>query len=121
MFSFLVMEKGRLVPYRYTSIVYGFVSSPFILNYIIKLHVSKFQYNEVSRVLLNNFCVDNLVVSRDLPLLLLQIYRCASERMSQAEILLREWNSSSEQVREVLRRDGNASTKNVEKDLGYNY
>jgi predicted acetyltransferase len=34
MFSFLVMEKGQLVPYRYTSIVSGFVSSPFILNYM---------------------------------------------------------------------------------------
>jgi hypothetical protein len=38
MFSFLVMEKGRLVPYRYTSIVFGFVASPFIFNCILKLH-----------------------------------------------------------------------------------
>jgi hypothetical protein len=82
--------------------------------------VSKFLHDEVSRVLLNNFYIDNLVVSLDLPLQLLQIYRGVSERMSQAAFLQREWNSSSEQVREVLRRDGNASTKNVEKDLGYN-
>jgi hypothetical protein len=41
--------------------------------------------------------------------------------MFQAGSLLREWNNSSEQVREVLRRDGNASTKNIAKVLGYNY
>jgi hypothetical protein len=121
LFSFLVKEKGRLVPYRYTSIVFGFVSSPFILNFIIKLHVKKFPNDEVSKVLLDNFYVDNLVVSRDNPRQLLEIYKGASERMSKARFLLREWNSSNEHVRRVLRRDANASTKSVEKVLGYNY
>jgi hypothetical protein len=82
MFSFLAMEKRRVVPYRYTSIVFGFVSSPFILNYILNLHVNKFLHDKVSRVLLNNFYFANLVVSRDLHLQQLQLYRGASERVS---------------------------------------
>jgi hypothetical protein len=53
--SFLVMDKRRLVPYRYTSIVFGVVSYPFILHYIIKLHVRKLPQDEVSRVVLNTF------------------------------------------------------------------
>ena len=66
-FSFLLVENGRLVAYRYTSIVFGFVSSPFILNYIIKEHVAKYPQAVCHDALNNNLHVDNLVVTSNDP------------------------------------------------------
>ena len=37
---FWIDPSGNLVAYRYQTIVFGFISSPFILNHLIKFHVS---------------------------------------------------------------------------------
>ena len=49
-----MMEDNELVAHRYRTIIFGFNASPFILNYTIKHHVSKYP-NECSNVLNNNF------------------------------------------------------------------
>ena len=64
-FSFLLVENGKLVAYRYTSIVFGFISSPFILNYIIKEHIAKYPQAICHEPLNNNLYVDNLIVTNN--------------------------------------------------------
>ena len=59
-FVILWEKDGKLIAYRYLTIVFGFISSAFILNYVIKFHVSKFPDGLVSQILLNNLYVDNL-------------------------------------------------------------
>jgi hypothetical protein len=74
-FCILWLKKDKLVVYRYTSIVFGFVASPFILNYVIKHHVSQMPDDLCSYFLLNNMYVDNLFITGDSPSSLLELYR----------------------------------------------
>ena len=38
-FCFFRKINGKFAPYRYHTIIFGFVSSPFILNYVIQYHL----------------------------------------------------------------------------------
>ena len=74
-FCFFWLDGGRLVTYRYTTIVFGLSSSPFILNYVIKHHAKQYP-NDVSNYVLNNhFYVDNLIYTHSDPSLLNKIYK----------------------------------------------
>ena len=65
-FSILWQTKdNKLVAYRYKTIVFGFVSSPFILNHVIQHHVSKYPDDACSSVLRSNMYVDNLFFTGD--------------------------------------------------------
>ena len=39
-------KNGQLVAYRYKSIVFGFLNSPFILQYILRYHVDRYDNDE---------------------------------------------------------------------------
>ena len=67
--------KGNLVAHRYSSIVFGFISSPFDLNHVIKHHISKNGCDEVFNILNNNLYVDNLFFTGNKSESLSVIYR----------------------------------------------
>lgn len=63
-FSILWQNKeGSLRAFRYASIVFGLSASPFILNFVIKYHLSSFDYDKVTKILDSGFYVDNLFFS----------------------------------------------------------
>ena len=45
-FCFFLREGDKLICYRFTTIIFGFNASPFILNYVIQYHASLFPEDE---------------------------------------------------------------------------
>ena len=120
---FWVNEAGNLVHYRYTTIVFGYTSSPFILNYIIKYHVSKYVQDEVSKILMSKFYVDNLLVTSNSESFLSEVYYKAVERMKNGGFELRSWQTNEPSLAQKFAEDSVKVThdKPYEKVLGYNY
>ena len=114
---------GQLIAYRYTALPFGFVSSPFVLNFLIQHHASQFEDDEVTYALKNNFYVDNLFFTSDSQDDLFKFYTESKTRMMQGGFLLRTWQSNSDDLKEVLISDGSyvEHDQNWEKLLGYKY
>ena len=100
-FSFFMKKNDDLVAYRYRTIIFGFNASPFILNYIIKYHAEKFPDDECSRILRNNFYVDNLIVTGNSEDELKGLYKESNLRMSEGgfELRSRHGTLNSESLR----------------------
>ena len=90
-FCFFRKINGKYVPYRYNTIIFGFVSSPFILNYIVQFHLLANSHLEVASIIKNKFYVDNLIYTsnkfRELP----QKVKEINEIMLSGGLPLREW------------------------------
>merc|ERR1712002_285786 len=56
-FCFFRKVKGKFVPYRYRTIIFGFVSSPFVLNYIIQYHLAAHSSNSISSIIRDKYYV----------------------------------------------------------------
>ena len=115
--------ERKLVAYRYKSLVFGFISSPFILNHVVKFHVAKYPPDNCSAVLLNNMYVDNLFFTGSNPHELLALYRQAGQRMTEGGFELRSWASNSEELNATFREDECAASHDSdhERVLGYLY
>ena len=116
-------DRGKLVAYRYKSLVFGFASSPFILNHVIKHHVSKYPMDECSNILLNNLYVDNLFFTGGDIDELLTLYRESSSRMGEGGFELRSWASNSSELMAHFQADECAvqHASDHERVLGYRY
>ena len=62
-FCFFWKIGGWLVCYRYKTIVFGYTSSPFILNYEMKHHAESYPEDKCRQILYNNFYVDILIIT----------------------------------------------------------
>ena len=62
-FCFFRKFNGKFVPYRYRTIIFGCVSSPFILNYVIQYHLSAHSSDNVSSLIRGKFYVNNLILT----------------------------------------------------------
>ena len=62
-FCFFWKRGNKLVTYRFKTIVFGFTSSPFMLHHVMKHHANSFPDDKLSKILANNFYVDNLLVT----------------------------------------------------------
>ena len=122
-FCFFLKEGDKLVCYRFTTIIFGFNASPFILNYVIKHHASSFPDDHCTDSLLNNFFVDNLVKSHNSEDELVQLYVNSVARMGQGNFDLRSCNTNSEKLKEIMIKDTRYVEHNCdfEKVLGYKY
>ena len=121
-FSFVLFQGGKLVAYRYSSIVFGFVASPFILNFIVRHHADQYASDLCSHVLRDNFYVDNLVLSHNSVDTLLDLYHTASARMKEGGFTLRAWASNSPELKQVISQTETCSSSpDKEKVLGYSY
>lgn len=58
-FSFLLYKNRELIPKRRYTIIYDFLSSPFILNYIMKNHLESSAGREERNAISNKFYDDN--------------------------------------------------------------
>ena len=78
-----VSPTGELRAFRYQTLVFGLAASPFILNCIIKYHVSQYSSDNVSDILNNNFYVDNLYYTGNDLEELTNIYNVSHGRMAE--------------------------------------
>ena len=123
-FAFFWKKDGELISYRYNTLIFGFTSSPFILNYIIKYHVNAYPNDNCTQLLSNNFYVDNLIVSGKNLDYLKNIYELSNSRMEEGGFTLRSWatNDKSE-LKGLMEKDGRLADHGCDEErvLGYRY
>ena len=122
-FCFFLREGDKLVAYRFTTIIFGFVASPFILNYVIQYHASLFPNDECTQMLKNNFFVDNLVKTSNCEEDLMYFYKTSVDRMTKGGFDLRSCNTNSDKVKQQMIEDKKFVEHGCtyEKVLGYMY
>lgn len=114
---------GELKAFNYNTIVFGLASSPFILNYIIKHHLTKFENDECSQILSNNFYVDNLFITGCSTEHLAHLCEETRARMKLGGFDLCSWvtNNISLQTQFEHAKVNTNHQSNQEKLLGYLY
>ncbi|XP_068200659.1 uncharacterized protein [Palaemon carinicauda] len=122
-FCFFWKRGSKLVYYRYKTIVFGYTSSPFILNYVMKHHAKMYPEDKCREILENNFYVDNLIISGHNIDEIQELYSLCSSRMQEGGFTLRSWNSNSLELRKIMEAEGRLVEHNCieEKVLGYRY
>merc|ERR1711872_587970 len=107
----------------FTTIIFAFNASPFILNYVIKHHANSFPADHCTDMLTNNFFVDNLFKSHNSEDHLIELYSNSVERMGQGNFDLRSCNTNSNKLRELMIKDKRyvEHGSQFEKVLGYKY
>ena len=104
-FCFFRKINGKFVAYRYNTIIFGFVSSPFILNYIIKHHLKKFSDDKCNEMLNRCLYVDNLIYTSNDVNQLINLYGESINRMDKGVFNLRSWNSNNKELQEIMKQD----------------
>ena len=93
-FSFVVYHNGKFHYFRYLTIIFGFVSSPFILSYIINYHANKYTSDSVKDILCDKFYVDNMVITSNSKTDLIKTGQKVKQTLGEVGFHLREWNSN---------------------------
>ena len=119
-FCFFKKINGKFVPYRYRTIIFGFVSSPFILNYVIQYHLSAHSSDLTSSLIRDKFYVDNLIITCNNDVMLSQYVDSIRKLMLEGSLPLREWVSNYPSALDQLSTEERSSSNPV-KVLGYSY
>ena len=122
-FCFFVKLGDKLVCYRYTTIIFGYNSSPFILNYVIKYLADLYPNDDVCDIMKNKFFVDNLVTTSDDVQKLTNVYKESISRFDQAGFDLRSCNTNNNDLRNLMKQDNKyiEHDNRYDKVLGYRY
>ena len=92
--------------YRFKSVLFGAVCSPFILNAVVKTHLETNSANSTSADLKENIYVDNVVSGTGNTGDAMQYYENSNELMNTAGFNLRSWSSNCEEIRDRAAKDG---------------
>ena len=122
-FCFFWEENNQLRCFRYSSIVFGFSCSPFILNYVLKHHASTYPSDLCTQLLNSNFYMDDFIFTSSSPQELKEIYQTATHRLAEGGFELRSWNTNHPEIRKLMLEDGKAVEHSCheERVLGYLY
>jgi hypothetical protein len=114
---------GELQTFRFASLPFGLTSSMFILAYILRHHARKYPVDLCSKILHDNFYVDNLIFTHSDPKILNEVYYESNRRMQQGGFELRSWVTNIPCLSKIMRDEGKAieHNKSYEKVLGYRY
>ena len=119
-FSFLVYSQGNYRAYRYSSLIFGFVASPFILNYILRHHAEKCQNSLLKDVISNKFYVDNLIFTTNSENVAVDLHHNITHEMNGAGFEFHEWATNDLKVSSCIPEESKLKT-NLIKLLGYVY
>ena len=119
-FSFLLYDNNKFIAYRYTTIIFGFIASPFILNYIIKYHICHLEDVVLKTALNQNFYVDNFMFTCNEPCQALEMYQKSKQYLATGGLDLCEWQTNSLSVREKF-LEADCAKSDEAKVLGYNF
>ena len=103
--------------YRFKTVLFGSVSSPFMLHAALYYHLQQHS-SYVATDIANNLYVDNILTGCATELEAIDYYSKARSILSQAKFNLRSWASNSEQVQQIAQRDDVADKSDVSKVLG---
>lgn len=113
-------SESDFVVYRFASVLFGSVSSPFILNAVLKTHLEN-SPSSAAQDLLQNTYVDNLVSGKDDLNAAILYYEDAVNTLAQAGFKLRSWTSNNSQLREKFKQDNIQHDKPTTGVLGMNW
>ena len=119
-FSFLLYENGQYRAYRYASLIFGFITSPFILNFILRHHAEKGQSSLLQNVISNKFYVDNLIYTTNSEQDAINLCQDISVEMREAGFEFHEWISNSSKIRSSFPQE-TVINEDFNKMLGYIY
>ena len=119
-FCFFRKINGKFVPYRYCTIIFGFVSSSFILSHVIQYHLSAHSSDVVSSLIRDKFYVDNLILTCNNDAMLSQYVDSIGRLMLEGGLPLREWVSNYPSALDQLSTEERSSSNPV-KILVYSY
>ena len=96
----------KLVVYRFARVVFGVNASPFLLNAVIRNHVTKFQDidPEFVKKMLNSFFVYDLCTGAKTVQEAISLFDKSKTRMLEGGFNLRKWKSNNGEVREYVSR-----------------
>ena len=122
-FCFFVKHKDRIRCFRYNTLLFGYVCSPFILNYVIKHIAGLYPADECSRMMQSKFFVDNLAITSNNSEKLTELYRECASRLEKVHFNLQSCNTNCAELKQAMIRDGRYIKHgcSVDKVLGYKF
>ncbi|CAL4237305.1 unnamed protein product, partial [Meganyctiphanes norvegica] len=110
---------SKMICYRYTSLVFGSVSSPFLLAAVLEKHITdNCNNNMVKNALLNNTYVDNISFSNDNEDKMCEFFNESNKVMESGSFQLRQWSSNSPKLMQLAKNDDVHNNDNIVKVLG---
>ena len=103
--------------YRFKTVLFGSVSSPFMLYAALHFHLQRHS-SAVANDIANNLYVDNVLTGCATEAEAIDYYTKARSILDKAKFNLRSWSSNSEQVRQSAQRDNVADKNDTIKVLG---
>ncbi|XP_045213485.2 uncharacterized protein LOC123564176 [Mercenaria mercenaria] len=110
--------ESALKTYRFKSVLFGAVCSPFILNATLLKHLQRKANTWVSNRLQSDLYVDNFLSSLDKETDVISYFHQSRDLMSEAGFTLRSWNSNSHKLRDTARQLNILDKDEVTKLLG---
>ena len=122
-FCFFLKEGDELLCFRYTTLIFRFNASSFILNFVLKYHAERFPKDSCTDMLLNNFYVGNLSKISNSVEEMISLYTEVVERLKLGNFDLRSCNSNCEQLKKLIIKDNRTADHDCEFEnvLGYKY
>ena len=122
-FCFFLKDGDRIRCFRYNTLLFGYVCSPFILNFVLKHIAGLHPRDECSQMMLDNFFVDNLIVTSNSSEKLANLYRECSARLSEVHFNLQSCNTNSNSLKALMLEDDKFIKHGCLEDkvLGYKY
>ena len=108
-------EKPKIVVYRFASVLFGCISSPFLLNQTVKHHMATFSDDEefVNSVSNSLYC-DDFIGGCNSVEDALTLYEKLKTRFQQGGFNMRKWMSNCEEVLDKIGENENSVTVDSE-------
>ena len=97
-------KEPKVVALRFTRVVFGVSSSPFLLNATIRYHLEKFVLDQPDLVsqILQSLYVDDLVSGADTEREAYELFRRSKEMLSSGSFNLRKFTTNSPQLQDTI-------------------
>ena len=103
----------KIISLRFTRVVFGLTSSPFLLNGTIKIHVSKYlpvsHYTDIVKKLLLNLYVDDSTNSFHTIETAIEFYEKSKSCLKEANFELRKWATNGFEMKKIIDSNDNNS------------
>lgn len=120
-FSFCVFHENEFHYFRFNTIIFGFISSPWFLNYIVKFHAKRISNPVISDIVSSKFYVDNLAVTNSDESSLSEHFLNIKQSMSDGGFKMQEWCTNSTLVTSKLEAGEGSENPQKVKFLGLQY
>ncbi|XP_013413205.1 uncharacterized protein LOC106175645 [Lingula anatina] len=97
--------ESKFEVYRFTSVLFGSISSPAILNSVVRLHLDMSE-NGTAKALKRDVYVDNIVTGTDTSNQAIQMYEESNDLLASAGFSLQSWATNDPKLRNIVETDG---------------